>query len=81
MLCGTIQQVVDWNINIDKKLYALDWVLEQMRLFHLEAMLDDDYIKEYYLDSEQIYHQGGITLVAKAMFPWALSTILGIRLE
>jgi hypothetical protein len=44
-------------------------VLEQMRLFHQEAMLDDDYVKEYYLDSEQIYNQGGLTLVAKAMFP------------
>jgi hypothetical protein len=31
-------------------------VLEQMRLFRQEAMLDDDYIKEYYLDSEQIYN-------------------------
>ena len=54
-------------------------VLEQMRLFHREAMLDDDYIKEYYLDSEQILNQGGLTLVAKAMFPWALCLMKEIR--
>jgi hypothetical protein len=28
-----------------------------MRLFHQEAMLDDDYTKEYYLDAEQIYNK------------------------
>ena len=54
-------------------------VLEQMRLFHREAMLDDDYIREYYLDSEQILNQGGLTLVAKAMFPWALCLMKQIR--
>jgi hypothetical protein len=54
-------------------------VLEQMRIFHREAMLDEDYIKEYYLDSEQILNQGGLTLVAKAMFPWALCLMKQIR--
>jgi hypothetical protein len=38
-----------------------------MRLFHQEAMLDDDYTKEYYLDAEQIYNRR-TPLVAKAMF-------------
>ena len=54
-------------------------VLEQMRIFHREAMLDDDYIKDYYLDSEQIYNQRGLTLVARTMFPWALYLMEQIR--
>jgi hypothetical protein len=54
-------------------------LLEQMRLFHREAMLDEEYIKEYYLDSEQILNQGGLTLVARAMFPWALHLMQEIR--
>jgi hypothetical protein len=54
-------------------------LLEQMRLFHREAMLDEEYIEEYYLDSEQILNQGGLTLVAKAMFPWALYLMEQIR--
>jgi hypothetical protein len=42
-----------------------------MRLFHQEV-LDDDYTKKYYLDAEQTYNRR-TPLVAKAMFPWALT--------
>ena len=42
-------------------------------------MLDEEYIEKYYLDSEQILNQGGLTLVAKAMFPWALYLMEQIR--
>ena len=53
----------------------------KMRILHLQAMTDEEYIKKYYPASLMVYNKGGLTLVSKAFFPAASAVMRFIREE
>jgi hypothetical protein len=54
-------------------------ILESMRLLRDDAVLDEDYVSNYYTKREEIMNEGGRCLVSKTMFPWALRLMNAIR--
>jgi hypothetical protein len=54
-------------------------MLERMRILRDEAILDEDYVSNYYTKREEIMNEGGRSLVSKTMFPWAILLMKAIR--
>jgi hypothetical protein len=50
-----------------------------MRILEGEALLDDDYVKNFYDQSTALLNHGGMTLVHKKMFDWAQQLMAKVR--
>jgi hypothetical protein len=48
-------------------------------VFDDDAILDQDYVDRFYLSTEQILNQGGLSLVAAHVFPWGMYVMKIIR--
>jgi hypothetical protein len=50
-----------------------------MRIFHEDAIRDDEYVKKYYCHEMMIRNKGRLTLVSKKYFPFGLLLMQNIR--
>jgi type IV secretory pathway TrbF-like protein len=53
--------------------------VDQMRIFHTEALLDKQYLHECYTSCHQLKNKGWLSLVAKEYFPFARYLLHQIR--
>jgi hypothetical protein len=55
--------------------------LDDMRIFHTQAILDEEYLRELYPPCHQLTNKGWLSLVSKQFFPFALYLLQQIRLN
>ena len=54
--------------------------LDDMRIFHTQAILDEEYLRELYPPCHQLTNKGWLSLVSKQFFPFARYLLQQIRL-
>jgi hypothetical protein len=54
--------------------------LDSMRIFHTQAILDEEYLRELYPPCHQLTNKGWLSLVSKPFFPFARYLLNQIRL-
>jgi hypothetical protein len=54
--------------------------LDSMRIFHTQAILDEEYLRELYPPCHQLTNKGWLSLVSKPFFPFARYLLQQIRL-
>jgi hypothetical protein len=54
--------------------------LDDMRIFHTQAILDEEYLRELYPPCHQLKNKGWLSLVSKPFFPFARHLLHQIRL-
>jgi aryl carrier-like protein len=54
--------------------------LDSMRIFHTQAILDEEYLRDFYPPCHQLTNKGWLSLVTKPFFPFARYLLKEIRL-
>jgi hypothetical protein len=54
--------------------------LDGMRIFHTQAILDEEYLRDFYPPCHQLKNKGWLSLVSKPFFPFARHLLHQIRL-